>query len=253
MITNLVQIKCSVLNYLSWRILIDSCDQVSVSRERQETKWKDILRCKNSSKRNRENSVFMSVTGNQRGEAECLLCGSVLSAKSMTKKEEKKVSPFQRSKIEAILNFTLFFSLFAPRRDQGVSGQPVSIVVEGVQVTLPSYEEAVSHRSTSSSSAPGSESRVQIVLSEGQHATSPEAGPSRPSSLKQQHSEMAVVHPAPPPSTASSPSPSWVLEHADTSSPSYSHRRTSADSDQHCLSLDFEADFPDGELWDFFF
>lgn len=188
----------------------------------------------------------MSVTGNQRGEAECLLCGSVLSAKSMTK---KKVSPFQRSKIEAILNFTLFFSLFAPRRDQGVSGQPVSIVVEGVQVTLPSYEEAVSHRSTSSSSAPGSESRVQIVLSEGQHATSPEAGPSRPSSLKQQHSEMAVVHPAPPPSSsASSPSPSWVLEHADTSSPSYSHRRTSADSDQHCLSLDFEADFPDGEL-----
>lgn len=133
-----------------------------------------------------------------------------------------------------------------PRRDQGVSGQPVSIMVEGVQVTLPSYEEAVS-----GSGAPAStESRVQIVLSEGQHATAPEAGPSRPSSLKQQQSEMAVVHPVPSSSSSSSPSPSsstWVLEHAGAAAPSSSQRRPSAGSDQHSLSLDSEMDYSDGK------
>lgn len=132
-----------------------------------------------------------------------------------------------------------------------MSGQPVSIMVEGVQVTLPSYEEAVSGGGASASS----ESRVQIVLSEGQHATTPEAGPSRPSSLKQQQqqSEMAVVHPVPP-SSSSSPSPSpspsssaWVLEHAGAVAPSSSHRRPSAGSDQHSFSLDSEMDYSDGK------
>lgn len=129
------------------------------------------------------------------------------------------------------------------RRDQGVSGQPVSIMVEGVQVTLPSYEEAVS----SSRASASSESRVQIVLSEGQHTTAAEAGPSRPSYLKQQQSESVVVHPTPLSSSSPSPSSStWALEHAGTAASSSSHRRPSAGRDQHNLSLDSEMDYSDG-------
>lgn len=130
-----------------------------------------------------------------------------------------------------------------PRRDQGVSGQPVSIMVEGVQVTLPSYEEAVS----SSRASASSESRVQIVLSEGQHTTAAEAGPSRPPYLKQQQSESVVVHPAPLSSSSPSPSSStWTLEHAGAAASSSSHRRPSAGTDQHNLSLDSEMDYSDG-------
>lgn len=145
---------------------------------------------------------------------------------------------------DKLTNLTSLWSS-TPRRDQGVSGQPVSIMVEGVQVTLPSYEEAVS---SSGASANSSESRVQIVLSEGQHATAPEAGPSRPLSLKQQQSEMAVVHPVPLSSSSSSPSPSsstWVLEHVGAAAPSSSRERPSAGSDQHSLSLDSEMDYSD--------
>ncbi|XP_073340159.1 sushi domain-containing protein 4-like [Pagrus major] len=154
------------------------------------------------------------------------------------------------SSVALILLLVVLFVLLQPklkslhRRDQGVSGQPVSIMVEGVQVTLPSYEEAVSGGGASASA----ESRVQIVLSEGQHATAPEAGPSRPSSLKQQQSEMAVVHPVPPSSSSSSPSPSsstWVLEHAGAAAPSTSQRRPSAGSDQNSISLDSEMDYSD--------
>lgn len=151
-----------------------------------------------------------------------------------------------------ILLLVVLFVLLQPklkslhRRDQGVSGQPVSIMVEGVQVTLPSYEEAVS---SSGASALSSESRVQIVLSEGQHATAPEAGPSRPSSLKQQQqqSEMAVVHPIPPSSSSSSPSSStWALEHAGAAAGTSSlQRRPSGGSDHHSLSLDSEMDYSD--------
>ncbi|XP_022606514.1 sushi domain-containing protein 6-like isoform X2 [Seriola dumerili] len=157
------------------------------------------------------------------------------------------------SSVALILLLVVLFVLLQPklkslhRRDQGVSGQPVSIMVEGVQVTLPSYEEAV-NSGGASASALSSESRVQIVLSEGQHATAPEAGPSRPSSLKQQHSEMAVVHPVPLSSSSSSPSPSsstWVLEHAGATAPSSSQSRPSAGSDQHSLSLDSEMDYSD--------
>lgn len=138
-----------------------------------------------------------------------------------------------------------------------MTGQPVSIMVEGVQVTLPSYEEAVSSSSTAAATATSAESRVQIVLSEGQNATAPEAGPSRPSYLKQQQqqqqSEMAVVHPVPPlssPSSSSSPSPStstWALEQAGAAAQSSSRRRPSAGSDQHNLSLDSELDYSDGK------
>ncbi|KAM6961100.1 sushi domain-containing protein 4, partial [Aplochiton taeniatus] len=98
------------------------------------------------------------------------------------------------------------------RRDGGVQGQPVSIMVEGVQVTLPSYEEAVCGSGgpggATGPSTPGlsSESRVQIVVSEGQdhHATEP--GPSRPTSLQHQYSELPVVHSLPSSSSSSSSS-----------------------------------------------
>ncbi|CAG10665.1 unnamed protein product, partial [Tetraodon nigroviridis] len=92
------------------------------------------------------------------------------------------------SSVALILFLVVLFVLLQPklkslsRRDQGVSGQPVSIMVEGVQVTLPTYEEAVSGSRPPTSA----ESRVQIVLLEGQHTTAPEAGPSRPSYLKEQ-------------------------------------------------------------------
>ncbi|KAK2891686.1 sushi domain-containing protein 4-like isoform X1 [Channa argus] len=156
------------------------------------------------------------------------------------------------SSVALVLLLVVLFVLLQPklkslnRHDQGVSGQPVSIMVEGVQVTLPSYEEAVNGNGTSASGL-SSESRVQIVLSEGQHATTPEAGPSRAYSLKLQHSEMAVVSPIPPSSSSSSPSPSsptWVLEHAGAAVSS-SLRRTSACSDQHSLALDSEIDDSD--------
>uniref|UniRef100_UPI003AAE78AB sushi domain-containing protein 6-like n=1 Tax=Centroberyx gerrardi TaxID=166262 RepID=UPI003AAE78AB len=160
------------------------------------------------------------------------------------------------SSVALILLLVVLFVLLQPklksfhRREQGVSGQPVSIMVEGVQVTLPSYEEAVSGGGgAASASTLSSESRVQIVLSEGQHATGPEAGPSRPSSLKHQHSEMAVVHPVPPSSSSSSPSPSsscWGLEQVGAAAPPSSQRRPSTGSEQHTLPLlDSEMDYSD--------
>ncbi|KAM3871338.1 sushi domain-containing protein 6-like [Diretmus argenteus] len=159
------------------------------------------------------------------------------------------------SSVALILLLVVLFVLLQPklksfhRREQGVSGQPVSVMVEGVQVTLPSYEEAVSGGGGgASASTLSSESRVQIVLSEGQHATGPEAGPSRPSSLKHQQSEMAVVHPVPP-SSSSSPSPSsscWDMEHAGAAAPPSSERRPSTSSDQHSLPLlESEMDYSD--------
>lgn len=122
-----------------------------------------------------------------------------------------------------------------------MSGHPVSIVVEGIQVTLPSYEEAVSNNSASAS-APSNESRVQIVLSEGYpQTTGPEAGPSQPSSLSQLHSEMASMDPSPP-SSFSSPS-SGTLQHAGAAALPH--------DDQRGLPLlDSEVDCSDGE--DFF-
>ncbi|XP_063078874.1 sushi domain-containing protein 6 isoform X3 [Engraulis encrasicolus] len=135
-------------------------------------------------------------------------------------------------------------SLHHSRREQGVSGQPSSIVVEGVQVSLPSYEEAVygssglaaaaapPHPASSSSSAP-QESRVQIVLSEGPQSDAGSsqsdcrllpctsssssssssasgavggAGSSVRSSSMRHHAETVLVHPAPSCSTSPSSS-----------------------------------------------
>lgn len=155
------------------------------------------------------------------------------------------------SSVALILLLVVLLVLLQPklkslqRRDQGVSGQPVSIMVEGVQVTLPSYEEAVSGANVATGL--NSESRVQIVLSEGQHESVPEAGPSRPSSFKQQHSEMDVYNSVPPSSPSSSPSSSsWTLEHAGAAADSVLQRRQSATSPQFSsLQYDPEVDYSD--------
>lgn len=77
------------------------------------------------------------------------------------------------SSVALILLLVVLFVLLQPklksfhhsRRDQGVSGDQVSIMVDGVQVALPSYEEAV--YGSTGNCIPPSDSRVQIVLSEG--------------------------------------------------------------------------------------
>ncbi|XP_033844305.1 sushi domain-containing protein 6-like [Periophthalmus magnuspinnatus] len=157
------------------------------------------------------------------------------------------------SSVALILLLVVLLVLLQPklkslqRRDHGVSGQPVSIMVEGVQVTLPSYEEAVS--GVSATTALNSESRVQIVLSESQHDPVSQAGSSRPSSFKQQqqHSEMDVYNLVPPSSPSSSPSSSsWTLEHPGATADLLSHRRQSADSPQFSTTLyDPEVDYSD--------
>ncbi|XP_072313209.1 sushi domain-containing protein 4-like [Eucyclogobius newberryi] len=156
------------------------------------------------------------------------------------------------SSVALILLLVVLLVLLQPklkslqRRDHGVSGQPVSIIVEGVQVTLPSYEEAVSGVGTFT--ALNSESRVQIVLSESQHDPASEAGPSRPSSFKQQHSEMDVYNSVPPFSPSSSPSSSWTLESAGAAAAADpgSQRRQSADSPHFSTPLyDPEVDYSD--------
>ncbi|XP_013377419.1 PREDICTED: sushi domain-containing protein 6 [Chinchilla lanigera] len=81
------------------------------------------------------------------------------------------------SSVALILLLVVLFVLLQPklksfhhsRRDQGVSGDQVSIMVDGVQVALPSYEEAV--YGSSGHCMPPADPRVPIVLSEG-------AGPS---------------------------------------------------------------------------
>ncbi|XP_070787364.1 sushi domain-containing protein 6 [Pituophis catenifer annectens] len=77
------------------------------------------------------------------------------------------------SSVALILLLVVLFVLLQPklksfhhsRRDQGVSGDQVSIMVDGVQVALPSYEEAV--YGSAGNCIPSSDTRIQIVLSEG--------------------------------------------------------------------------------------
>lgn len=161
------------------------------------------------------------------------------------------------------------------RREQGVSGQPSSIMVEGVQVTLPSYEEAVygSGGPCGASGPPPSpppplappESRVPIVLSEGlpQGATGGQAPsrnrhhrdldfclPSTSSSSSfssRRHAETVLVHQAP--SSSSSSSSSWAREHpGGACAGPLPLRRDSESSDQHSLlSVASTDDFSDGK------
>ena len=113
-------------------------------------------------------------------------------------------------------------------------------------MALPSYEEAVCGGGGLSLS---SESRVQIVLSEGQQAagtTEPLIAQARPSTLSQL-SEMALVHPVPPSFTSSPSYSCWGPEQAAAAAPSPSQRRDSTGSEQHSLPLlNSEMDYSDG-------
>ncbi|KAM3861323.1 sushi domain-containing protein 6 [Diretmus argenteus] len=166
------------------------------------------------------------------------------------------------SSVALILLLVVLFVLLQPklksfhhsRREQGVSGQPSSIMVEGVQVSLPSYEEAVYGSSgpiASSPPPPSPETRVPIVLSEGlpQGATGGQDPgrahhhhrdldfclPSTSSSSfsSRRHAETVLVHQAP--SSSSSSSSSWAREHPGGACAALPLRRDSESSDQHSL------------------
>ncbi|XP_030200777.1 sushi domain-containing protein 6 [Gadus morhua] len=152
------------------------------------------------------------------------------------------------SSVILILLLVVLFVLLQPklksfhhsRREQGVSGQSCSIMVEGVQVALPSYEEAVYGSDGARSSPPPSpppppnppaqlpsESRVPIVFSEGplpqQHQGPSEAGPSRTRHIHHQnHHHQHQLHHRdldlclPSTSSSSSSASSSSRRHAET-------------------------------------
>ncbi|KAK6479256.1 sushi domain-containing protein 6-like [Huso huso] len=135
------------------------------------------------------------------------------------------------SSVALILLLVVLFVLLQPklksfhdsRRDPGVSGDPVSIVVGGMQVALPSYEEAV-YGSGGGQRPP---SRVPDTL--GQAEGSQASG--------FQRSETVLVHPAP----TSSSSSSWASAAA-----ARPQRQDSESSDEHSLlSLNSTEDFAD--------
>lgn len=145
-------------------------------------------------------------------------------------------------------------------------------MVEGVRVTLPSYEEAVygSSGSQESSGPPpslppnpvASESRVPIVLSEGPpRGAVGDQGLSRTrhhrdldfclpstssSSSSHRHAETVLVHQAP---SSSSSSSSWAREHpGGACAAPLPLRRDSESSDQHSLlSVTSTDEFSDGK------
>uniref|UniRef100_A0A8C7GAC0 Sushi domain containing 6 n=1 Tax=Oncorhynchus kisutch TaxID=8019 RepID=A0A8C7GAC0_ONCKI len=176
------------------------------------------------------------------------------------------------SSVALLLLLVVLFVLLQPklksfhhsRREQGVSGQSASMVVEGLQVALPSYEEAV-YGSGGASLPPPPESRVQIVLSEGpQGAEGPSSrsqshhhrdtelclpSTSSSSSSSSRRAETVLVHQAP------SSSSSWVTEHGGGACGgvpplvTLARRRDSESSDQHSLLSvtsvdDFSDDIP---------
>ncbi|GAA6066606.1 sushi domain-containing protein 6 [Tachysurus ichikawai] len=136
----------------------------------------------------------------------------------------------------------LFIFFFCRRRDQGVCGQAPSVVVEGVQVSLPSYEEAV--YGSGGTAAPPPQSRVNIVLSEGPQ-TEPSASeisqsraehslPSTSTPARSCHAETVLVHQDPSTSSPSSSSSStWVSEQRGAAAAA--RRPSSTSSDQHSL------------------
>lgn len=158
------------------------------------------------------------------------------------------------------------------RREQGISGQSSSVMVEGIRVTLPSYEEAVYGSSGLQESGPPpspppppapSESRVPIVFSEGlPRGAAGGQGPSSrtrnhrdfdfclpstsSSSSCHHHAETVLVHQAP---SCSSSSSSWAREHpGGACAAPLPLRRDSESSDQHSLlSVTSTDDFSDGK------
>ncbi|XP_072545838.1 sushi domain-containing protein 4-like [Salminus brasiliensis] len=111
------------------------------------------------------------------------------------------------SSVALVLLLVVLFVLLQPklksfhhgRRDQGGSGQPVTIMVEGVQVTLPSYEEAVSGAGGPAVPRPHLHAQLETV----------EQPSAEDSAARAQLAEIAVVHR--PPSSSSSSS-SWSLD-----------------------------------------
>ncbi|KAK0152539.1 Sushi domain-containing protein 6 [Merluccius polli] len=146
------------------------------------------------------------------------------------------------SSVALILLLVVLFVLLQPklksfhhsRREQGVSGQSCSIMVEGVQVALPSYEEAVygssgAARTTPPPSPPPpppnppapppSESRVPIVFSEGplpqQHQGPSGMAPSR-TRHQQHHLHHRDLDLCLPSTSSSSSASSSSRRHAET-------------------------------------
>uniref|UniRef100_A0A8C4SMF5 Sushi domain containing 6 n=1 Tax=Erpetoichthys calabaricus TaxID=27687 RepID=A0A8C4SMF5_ERPCA len=163
------------------------------------------------------------------------------------------------SSVALILLLVVLFVLLQPklksfhhsRRDQGVSGDPVSIVVEGVQVSLPSYEEAV--YGSGGATIPPVESRVQIVLSEGPggmdepHREEDHIGQAELNqSSSCQNSERVLVHQAATSSSSSSSSTSssWAFEHSGAAASPQRQDSESSDRQSQC-SLTFTNDFSD--------
>ncbi|XP_061843127.2 sushi domain-containing protein 6 [Nerophis lumbriciformis] len=181
------------------------------------------------------------------------------------------------SSVALILLLVVLFVLVQPklksfhhsRREQGVSGQSGSIMVEGIQVALPSYEEAVYGNGSGPPPPPPPplappESRVPIVLSEGlpqgaaggqgssrsrQHRDLDFCLPSTSSSFPSHHrAETVLVHEAP--SSSSSSLSSWAREHpGGACAAPLPLRRDSESSDQHSLlsvtsADDFSDDIP---------
>ncbi|XP_066532701.1 sushi domain-containing protein 6 isoform X2 [Hoplias malabaricus] len=162
------------------------------------------------------------------------------------------------SSVALILLLVVLFVLLQPklksfhhsRREQGVSGQPGSMVVEGVQVSLPSYEEAV--YGSAGAAAPPPESRVQIVLSEGPQPETSSASLSQSRAeydLPSTSSETVLVHQVPSSSSSSSSSssfpPSWAAEQPGAMAAA-ARQPSSGSSDQHSLlSLTSTEDYGD--------
>ncbi|XP_062858455.1 sushi domain-containing protein 6 [Trichomycterus rosablanca] len=158
------------------------------------------------------------------------------------------------SSVALILLLVVLFVLLQPklksfhhsRREQGICGQAASLDVEGVQVSLPSYEEAV-YGSGGAVAPPPAASRVNIVLSEGPQTEPPatELGPPRPehslpstsgsSSAGSRHSETVLVHQVPSSSSSSLSSSSWAAEPHGAAAAASARRQSNSSSDQHSL------------------
>ncbi|XP_030637838.1 sushi domain-containing protein 4-like isoform X1 [Chanos chanos] len=147
------------------------------------------------------------------------------------------------SSVALVLLLIVLFVLLQPklksfhhgRREHGSPGQAVTIMVEGVQVTLPTYEEAVSGSAAVSSVSSGSQ--TPVALAEEPRTTQAELH--HVCSSPSQHSDVAAVHQAPS-SSSSSSSLSWSLVPGALAA-SQPQRRGSGGSEQHGLPLQASA------------
>ncbi|XP_031436551.1 sushi domain-containing protein 6-like [Clupea harengus] len=141
------------------------------------------------------------------------------------------------------------------RRDEEVGGQPVSIMVDGVQVPLPSYEEAVAGSSGGGPPTvpPPPEEQTAVGTTTPRLSAQPPPAPQPETWAQAQHAEMAVVHRVPSPSSPSSSSSSssslssWgpVLGATAGERPSGAHRRGEQPSLLlQASELDFADDIP---------